>query len=375
MNIKKITALSIGLVLSMCCTLSNANYKNNAIAAADTQLSEQDTEKTFEVNLEYNNSGNENNTASLAYDKDKKVYLLKLKSDEKYHVSEILINDTAMPSDKVYDADDKGLLEFSVSEDTNIKVKFSENKDCVVTFYDYNGNVYATQTVGYEKNIDFSKIDTDKMYQRVNSYTEMKFLSWESIPELIRDDTEVHALYIKASIALESLPVKTIYKYKFELIDLMGLSVTITTESQKLNEENEIIIEKEKIDVSDICISNYSTAKEAFAESDKATIYIYPPKNTNYIASYEITLQTPFIKGDIDENGTVDSIDASAVLTYYSQVQTGSIKEELTDVQISKADINNDNVIDAIDAAGILTYYAMISSGSSGDWDLINGKK
>ena len=79
--------------------------------------------------------------------------------------------------------------------------------------------------------------------------------------------------------------------------------------------------------------------------------------------------------GDIDENGTVDSIDASAVLTYYSQVQTGSIKEELTDVQISKADINNDNVIDAIDAAGILTYYAMISSGSSGDWDLINGKK
>ena len=239
MNIKKITALSIGLVLSVCCTLSNPNYKNNAIASADTQLSEQDTEKTFEVNLEYNNSGNENNTASLTYDKDKKVYLLKLKSDEKYHVSEILINDTAMPSDKVYDADDKGLLEFSVSEDTNIKVKFSENKDCVVTFYDYNGSVYATQTVGYEKNIDFSKIDTDKMYQRVNSYTEMKFLSWESIPELIRDDTEVHALYIKASIALESLPVKTIYKYKSELIDLTGLSVTIMTESQKINEINE----------------------------------------------------------------------------------------------------------------------------------------
>ena len=86
MNIKKITALSIGLVLSMCCTLSNANYKNNAIAAADTQLSEQDTEKTFEVNLEYNNSGNENNTASLTYDMDKKVYIHKLKSDQKYHV-------------------------------------------------------------------------------------------------------------------------------------------------------------------------------------------------------------------------------------------------------------------------------------------------
>ena len=31
MNIKKITSLSNGLVLSVCCTLSNPNYKNNAI--------------------------------------------------------------------------------------------------------------------------------------------------------------------------------------------------------------------------------------------------------------------------------------------------------------------------------------------------------
>ena len=61
--------------------------------------------------------------------------------------------------------------------------------------------------------------------------------------------------------------------------------------------------------------------------------------------------------GDVNEDGNIDALDASAVLTHYALKSTGN-ESKLTDKQVSAADFNRDGAVDALDASAILTYYA-----------------
>ena len=67
-------------------------------------------------------------------------------------------------------------------------------------------------------------------------------------------------------------------------------------------------------------------------------------KGTNISTSREIIVYTPGVTGDIDGNGTVNSIDSGLILDIYLY---GSDDQD----RISRADINKDGVVNANDAA------------------------
>ena len=72
--------------------------------------------------------------------------------------------------------------------------------------------------------------------------------------------------------------------------------------------------------------------------------------------------------GDVNDDGMVDSSDASLVLAEYAKIQTGGAGE-FTDIQYKAADVNKDDVVDSSDASKILSYYAMVSTGKEPTWD------
>ena len=65
--------------------------------------------------------------------------------------------------------------------------------------------------------------------------------------------------------------------------------------------------------------------------------------------------------GDVNSDGYVNAVDASAVLICYSQASSGG-ELTLTESQRRAADINRDGFIDATDASSILAYYSFIST-------------
>ena len=67
--------------------------------------------------------------------------------------------------------------------------------------------------------------------------------------------------------------------------------------------------------------------------------------------------------GDVNNDGTINAVDASAVLAYYALISTN---QESNDDEAKKlaADVNHDGLINAVDASNILAYYAYVSTAS-----------
>jgi hypothetical protein len=65
--------------------------------------------------------------------------------------------------------------------------------------------------------------------------------------------------------------------------------------------------------------------------------------------------------GDVNNDGKVNAVDASEVLTYYANISTNK-EGGFTDTQKLAADVNNDGLINAVDASCILSYYAYLST-------------
>lgn len=66
---------------------------------------------------------------------------------------------------------------------------------------------------------------------------------------------------------------------------------------------------------------------------------------------------------DVNEDGAVNSTDASAILAGYTRSATGE-PIPFTDKQKKAADANKDGSIDAIDASMVLEFFSEISTGS-----------
>lgn len=79
-------------------------------------------------------------------------------------------------------------------------------------------------------------------------------------------------------------------------------------------------------------------------------------------------LAEPILLGDVNEDGKVDSADASLVLAEYGLIQTGGTLT-FTGKQKKAADVNKDGKSDSSDASKILEYYGAISTGKIPSWD------
>ncbi len=73
-----------------------------------------------------------------------------------------------------------------------------------------------------------------------------------------------------------------------------------------------------------------------------------------------VTLAT----GDVNNDSTIDSIDASSVLAHYAAISTDDTSS-FSDEQIKAADVNKDQKCDSIDASLILAYYGYTSTGGT----------
>lgn len=69
--------------------------------------------------------------------------------------------------------------------------------------------------------------------------------------------------------------------------------------------------------------------------------------------------------GDVNSDNTIDSSDASVILSIYADYSTGKTPNQTQD-ELSVADVNSDNSVDSTDASTILEYYAHISTGGNG---------
>ena len=94
----------------------------------------------------------------------------------------------------------------------------------------------------------------------------------------------------------------------------------------------------------------------------------------NYDAT-NVTSTTQPIKynlGDVNNDGHINAVDASSVLSYYAMISTNQ-DGGLDDKQKEAADVNHDGFINAVDASNILAYYAYVStSGAMGFEDYLN---
>lgn len=74
------------------------------------------------------------------------------------------------------------------------------------------------------------------------------------------------------------------------------------------------------------------------------------------------------LKGDVNFDGKITAIDASAVLVEYAEVTSGG--GSFTDTQKKVGDVNSDGKITATDATSILRYYTALSAGLVPSWDI-----
>ena len=68
--------------------------------------------------------------------------------------------------------------------------------------------------------------------------------------------------------------------------------------------------------------------------------------------------------GDVDDDGAVNSSDASLVLREYALIATGEAPT-FSEFQKIVADVNKDSIVDSSDASVILAYYAYTSTGGT----------
>ncbi|MBQ8961512.1 MAG: hypothetical protein IJ071_09940 [Ruminococcus sp.] len=68
--------------------------------------------------------------------------------------------------------------------------------------------------------------------------------------------------------------------------------------------------------------------------------------------------------GDVDNDGLIDSGDASLILLAYAQFSTHGVSQ-LSEEQKTAADLDGDGLIDATDASTVLVYYAYVSTGGT----------
>ena len=251
----------------------------------------------------------------------------------------------------------------------------ADTKTHTVTVYDFDGNVMTIVTVNDGATLDLSGVDTSKLENHLDVYTQIGFSSWSSYPENITADTAVYALYKKMTISLDGKPKKTEYYSKDGNIDLSGLKVTITVNKQlpEKDEKGAFKIANEVLGIESKCTAVPATLNEAFAKDKTANVKVYPIDSEKEILSYDISY-FPEI-GDVDMSGAVNASDASEILKFYSISSTGKTPEFKGDQQ-RRADIDKNGKIDSNDASFVLVYYAAASTGENVDLDkMLAGKQ
>ena len=96
------------------------------------------------------------------------------------------------------------------------------------------------------------------------------------------------------------------------------------------------------------------------SEINNGTVYAVKNQKVYLIKLSENHIDTLEI-GDVNNDGHINAVDASSVLSYYAMISTNK-DGDFNDAQQAAADVNHDGQINAVDASCILSYYAYVST-------------
>lgn len=260
----------------------------------------------------------------------------------------------------------------SVHNYADINIYFCEETTTyTVTFLDFDGDLLQTIEVEEGGSVDYSSIDTSSLNSHIDDYTQIRFYEWDITPEVITEDTEIHALYQKAELSIDSEPKRKEYYAKNGNISLDGLTVTITMTTQT-NEivDDEYVLDTEIINITDACTTHPSNLAEAFTEQDTAIVSVFPPSEDadqiRPLLTYEISYLANL--GDINGDEKVDPVDATNALIHFSY-ESMNVDGTLTEEQANLADIDRNGKVDVIDGTKMLQYYSFKSLDNTIDWE------
>ncbi|MBR3901534.1 MAG: hypothetical protein IKJ60_08315 [Ruminococcus sp.] len=104
------------------------------------------------------------------------------------------------------------------------------------------------------------------------------------------------------------------------------------------------------------------------SKASKLRVIVTNEANATYILKdVEISDEIVEVKiplGDVDSDGSVNSVDASLVLAEYAAISTNGTLA-FDDKAKKAADVNKDGKIDSTDASSILEFYAYTSIGGT----------
>lgn len=238
-----------------------------------------------------------------------------------------------------------------------------------ITFLDFDGNPMTTIDVEDGDPINYESIDTSKLHKHIDVNTEQEFSSWDIKPDFADKDYTIRALSKTATIKFNKPPIKKRYFSTRGNISLKGLEVSIklVVQTPEKDDKGNYKTEESIVDVSESCIAEPSKASEAFANGNKATITVYPSGDKKSLCKFDIVCYRNL--GDVNLDGSIDSADASQVLSAYANM-AASRTYEITDKLKELADVNMDKYVDTRDASYILKYYALASTASDFmDWE------
>lgn len=242
-------------------------------------------------------------------------------------------------------------------------------KTYYIKFLDFDGNLMTTLEVEEGDPINYGSVDTSSLHKHFGVNTEQGFSSWDITPSFADKDYTIHALSKTATITFNKPPKK--YRYFSTkgnvILDGLDVSVKMAVQKPERDQKGNYIVEENIVDISASCKASPASLSEAFANSDTATITVYPLGDKKSICQFEITCFRDL--GDVNEDGNVNSIDASALLNAYANM-AASKDYTVSDKFIKLADVNMDGNVNARDASYILNYYAKTSTTTEFmDWE------
>lgn len=142
---------------------------------------------------------------------------------------------------------------------------------------------------------------------------------------------------------------------------ISGMTVVLEAENEAFTFETD---ENGQADIGGLAAGSYSVSWSRYTESGLPTVLRNAP---------ETYIDLGFSLGDVNEDNTVNAIDATAILTAYA-AEALENESGLTELQRLAADTDNDGAVNAVDATNVLCYYAYASLDGTGSFrDFLRG--